>query len=140
MQSAPSLTTQNAIPVDNPQNPPNTVQHGSSDNPDQASSRLPDVAGDGEPSTGPDDPDTISVASNHSRRGRRANAEWLSSRSSSSQEGSPGNRIEEYERAHKSLRKPPTGVIFQVVPSAGDATNRTSVEEFPNGELSLACE
>ena len=122
MQPAPSLTPHNAIPVD------------------QASSRLPDVAGDREPSTGSDDADTISVTSNHSRRGRRANAEWLSSRSSSSQEGSPGYRIDEYERAHKSLRKPPTGVIFQVVPSARDATSRTSVEEFPNGELSLACE
>ena len=140
MQPAPSLTPHNAIPVDHPQDPTNTIQHGSSDNPDQASSRLPDVAGDREPSTGSDDADTISVTSNHSRRGRRANAEWLSSRSSSSQEGSPGYRIDEYERAHKSLRKPPIGVIFQVVPSARDATSRTSVEEFPNGELSLACE
>lgn len=138
MQSAPSEACQNATSVDQSQLPSDSVQHGSPDNPEQVSGRLPDVAGDREPNPPPDDADAISVASNRSRRGRRANAEWLSSRSSSSQEGSPGYRIEEYERAHKSLRKPPTGVIFQVIPSVGDAKNRISVEEFPNGQSSHA--
>lgn len=133
MQSAPPETPQNATSPNRSQLPPPTVQHGSPDNPDEASGRLPDVADDREANAGTDDADTISVASDRSRRGRRADAEWLSSRSNSSQEGSPGYRIEEYERAHKSMRKPATGVIFQIIPSARDAANKISVEEFPNG-------
>jgi hypothetical protein len=138
MQSALPEPPKNATSVNQSQFPPNSIQHGSPDNPDQVSDRLPDAADDREPSAGTDEADTISIASNHSRRGRRANAEWLSSRSSSSQEGSPGYRIEEYERAHKSMRKPATGVIFKVILSARDATNRISVQEFPNGQSSRA--
>jgi hypothetical protein len=134
MQSAPSEDLQTANPLDQSLLAPNTVHHGSPDHPAQASGRLPQGTADREPSPEPDDADTISIASSRSRRGRRANAEWLSSRSSSSQEGSPGHRIEEYERAHKSLRKPSTGVIFQVIPSDKDANNRISVEQFPNGQ------
>jgi hypothetical protein len=137
MQSAPPEIPQNATSSNRSHIPPTSIQHGSPQNPDEASSRLPDVADDGEPNARTDDADTISITSDRSRRGRGADAEWLSSRSGSSHEGSPGYRIEEYERAHKSIRKPATGVMFKIIPSTRDTTNRISIEAFPNGQSSF---
>lgn len=134
MQPAPFEAPQPATSVDQSHSPPNTVQHGSPNISDQASGRLPGGTDDREPSPETDEVDTISTTSDRSQRGRRASVEWLSSRSHSSQDGSPGYRIEEYERAHKSLRKPSHGVVFQVIPSLRDANNTVSVEEFPNGQ------
>ena len=137
MQPAPSEAPQHVTSADHSQYPPSTLQHGSPDNADQASGRARPGADDREPSPDLVDADAASIASNGSRRGRRAHAGWLSSRSNSSQEGSPGHRIEEYERAHKALRKPSIGVVFQVIPSAKDAQDKISVEEFPNGQNRL---
>lgn len=133
MQPAPPEASQNATSLDQTQLPPTTLQHGSPDNSDQASGRLPHGVDDREPNADLEDADVVSIASSQSRRGRRANPEWLSlsSRSNSSQEGSPGHRIEEYERAHATPRKPP-GVLFQVIPSA-KGVSKISIEKFPNG-------
>jgi hypothetical protein len=138
MQPAPPEASPNATSLDQPQFSPTTLQHGNPDNPYQASGRPPHGVDDREPNTDLEAADAVSIASSQSRRGRRANAEWLSqsSRSNSSQEGSPGHRIQEYERAHATPRKP-SGVIFQVIPSAKGAS-KISVEKFPNGQDSPA--
>jgi hypothetical protein len=87
------------------------------------------------PSSIPDDTDSVSVSSRDTQRGRPSNAGRISSRNTSSQSGSPGTRIEEYEKANALRRKRSDGMIFQVIPSAKGKTQHVSIESLPNGTL-----
>lgn len=133
MQPAPSEAPKKATSVDQPRSLSGTLQHGSPDTPDPAPGRLPHGDDARKPNEDLEEADAVSVASSQSRRGRRVDAEWLSlsSRSNSSQEGSPGHRVEEYERAYATPRKPSAEAMFQVIPSKG--TSGISIEKFPNG-------
>jgi hypothetical protein len=83
------------------------------------------------------DGDTSSVSSGISVRGRKPNVRWLRSHDGSSHGGSPGNRIDQYERSHTSSQKDER-VSFQVIPSVKGANGYISVEQFPNGKLLVA--
>ncbi|EXJ84682.1 hypothetical protein A1O3_05352 [Capronia epimyces CBS 606.96] len=50
-------------------------------------------------------------------------------------EGSPGSRIDEYERAHAQLQKRSDGMLFQIIPSAKGKPQTISIEDFPNEVL-----
>jgi hypothetical protein len=80
------------------------------------------------------DTDALSVSSGGSGRGRKTNIRRLNSHDRSSQGGSPGSRIDEYERSHLPSSKKGDGVFFQVVPSINGARRHISVEQFPNGK------
>jgi hypothetical protein len=81
-----------------------------------------------------DTSDNFSVSSGGTRRGRSADVGRLSRQHSSSQEGSPGSRIDDYERAFTKHRRTSDEMIFQVVPSARDKHSNVSIQSFPNGE------
>jgi len=83
------------------------------------------------------DGNTSSVSSGGSARGRKANVRRLRSHDRSSHGGSPGNRIDEYERSH-TLSQKDDGVSFQVIPSVKGANRHISVEQFPNGKSLMA--
>ena len=133
MQSAPPEASQNATSVDQPQTPSPPLHHGLSDTVQQASDDLLPESGHRVPSSVLEDSDAVSVGSGSTQRGRSANTRRLSSRDSSSQEGSPGSRIEEYERSHTQTRKHSDGMIFQIIPSAKGKVDSVSVESLPNG-------
>ncbi|OQU94529.1 hypothetical protein CLAIMM_00878 [Cladophialophora immunda] len=136
MHPAPSEASQNATSVEPTQQLPSpSTQHGLPDVEHEASGGLPSTRSPSEPTPDADEPfDNVSVHSSGTQRGRSSNARWISSRDSSSQ-GSPGSRIDEYERAHTQYRKPSDGMIFQVIPSSKDKTSRVSIENFPNEVL-----
>jgi len=111
-----------------------TSQHGLSDHFPQTSGGRATLWNHRESSTPSEETDDASVTSGSTRRGRRNDAGRMSSREGSSQEGSPGSRIDEYEKAHRRVRKPrQDGMIFQVVPTAKGKDSRLSIQDFPNG-------
>lgn len=139
MQSAPPEASQNATLIDQPSFPSPPTQHGFSDDQRQASggtasTRSPRVS----PST-VDDIDNVSISSAGTQRGRSTNAGRISSRDASSQDGSPGSRIDEYERAHVQSRKRSDGMVFQIIPSTKGKTASVTIESFPNGTATLLC-
>lgn len=130
MQPAPTEASQTATSVHQFSHT-TSLHHGLSDSPEPApGSLLPEDAG--LPSHQRDDPDTASVSSRATSRGRQLNAGRVSSRHGSSQDSSPGSRIDEYEKAHAIIRKPSDGMIFQVVPTS--QISNVSIQEFPNGK------
>ena len=134
MQPAPPEASQNATSVDLSRLPSPLTQHGLSEIEQRASGgSLPWSSPRGSSSV--PEADNLSVSSGGTRRGRSANAGRISSRENSSQEGSPGSRIDEYERAHAPLRKRSDGVIFQIVPSEKGKIQTLSIESFPNGAM-----
>lgn len=133
MQSAPSEVSQNATSVETFDNQSSSSEHGISILPDLASGRLPGGGGR-EPLLSPDDTDSASVSSGSTRRGRRSNTRRVSDRGRSSQESSPGSRIEEYEKLHQYGRKKSPPLAFQVVASGKDKTKGISIDKFPNGK------
>ncbi|OCT44782.1 F-box and WD domain protein [Cladophialophora carrionii] len=139
MQSAPPEVPQNATSVDPSQQTPSPpAQHGLSHNGQQASGGTLPRSSPREPAPTLDDTsDSISVSSGGTQRGRSSHAGRLSRQHSSSQEGSPGSRIDEYERAFTKYRRPSDEMIFQIVPSAKDKTSTVSIEGFPNGAEAL---
>jgi hypothetical protein len=86
-----------------------------------------------------DESDNLSVSSGGTQRGRPSFTprRLSSSHDNSSHEGSPGSRVEEYEKEHAQSRKPSDGMIFQIIPSAKDKVNGVSIESFPNGVFAL---
>ena len=139
MQSAPTEASQTATSVDSSQDPSTSSHHGLQDPEQQASdglSRQETVRAPHEPA--PDDADALSVSSGGTSRGRQLDARRISNRTDSSQESSPGSRIDEYERAHTKVYKQSHGMMFQVVPTKDGQIAGVSVEEFPNGEHEAA--
>ncbi|OAP57351.1 hypothetical protein AYL99_08089 [Fonsecaea erecta] len=136
MHPAPSEASQNATSVEQTQQLPSpSTQHGLPDIEHEASGGLLSTGSPREPTSDLEEPsDNVSIRSGGTQRGRSSNTRWISSRNSSSQ-GSPGSRIDEYERAHTQYRKPSDGIIFQVIPSAKDKDSRVSIENFPNEVL-----
>ena len=135
MHPAPPEASNNATSVDQSQLPPPPTQHGLSEIEQLASGGSLSWSSPRVPTSAPDEADNLSVSSRGTRRGRSANAGRISSRETSSQEGSPGSRIDEYERAHAQLRKRSDGIIFQIVPSAKGKIQTLSIESFPNGAM-----
>lgn len=133
MQPAPSELPQTAISIENTSEPFISLQHGLSPTDELASAGFSSAEVVRVYSNATDEADNASVASNSTRRGRRFDTRRLSRSESSSQESSPGSRIDEYERAHASPRKPTDGMIFQVIPMVAGKQNRVSVLDFPNG-------
>lgn len=136
MQPAPTEASQTATSVESSQTTTPSIQHGQPEFQQQTQSHL--FHGDVRvsPIDRPDDTDAASTSSGGASRGRQPNTGRISSRNGSSQESSPGSRIDEYERAHATVRKPSDGMIFQVVPNS-QSTN-VSIQEFPNGMLLVA--
>jgi hypothetical protein len=135
MQPASTEASQNATSVESPATPPSTSHHGLSHTQLQASDGNPSLGNLREPSAVFEDTsDALSVSSGGTRRGRATNAGRLNSRDNSSQEGSPGSRIEEYERASLRYRKPSDEMMFQLIPSDKNKPANVTVEDFPNGE------
>ena len=134
MQPAPSKVSQNATLVDQHRQPSPPAQHGLPDLEQPASDGVLHSSRLREPTPHLEDTsDNLSVSSGGTRRGRPSDAGRVSRQDGSSQEGSPGSRIDEYERAYTNYRRPSDEMIFQVVPSAKDKTPKVSVESFPNG-------
>ena len=133
MQSAPTEASQTATSVESSNNV-SPIHHGQPDLQHQASDSLPREDVGELPVDRPDDTDALSVSSGDTSRGRRSNTGRISSsRHGSSQESSPGSRIDEYERANATIRRPSNGMIFQVIRNSGDSN--VSIQEFPNGTL-----
>ena len=131
MQSAPTEGSQTSTSVNHPQGPSSSTHHGLPDSHLQASGNpLREDAGE-PPTNRPNNSLRMSVPSDDTSRGRQAHAGRLSKRQDSSQESTPGSRIDEYEKAHANVRKLSDGMIFQVIPNA-KSTN-VSIDEFPNG-------
>ncbi|KAK4941484.1 hypothetical protein LTR10_018628 [Elasticomyces elasticus] len=135
MQPAPSEVLQNATLVEQPQFPSPSTQHGLPINVLQASGGTLSPSSPGAASSVSDDIDSISIASGETHRGRNSHVGRLSSRDDSSQGGSPGTRIDEYEKAHATQRKRSDGMIFQIVPMAKGKAQSVSIESFPNEVL-----
>ena len=137
MQPAPPEIPQNATSVDQTQQPSPPAQHGLPHLQQPASSGTLLRSGHREPTTNLEDTlDNVSVSSGGTHgghRGRSPNTGRLSREQSSSQEGSPGSRIDEYERAFTKYRRPSDEMVFQIVPSAKDKPSLVSIEGFPNG-------
>jgi hypothetical protein len=133
MQPAPTEFSPTATSVDFPNNPSHS-HHGLPDVPASASGSVPSRAEDAGLSPIPADTDAESVLSRATSRGRQptANAGRLS-RHDSSQDSSPGSRIDEYEKAHANTlpRRPSDDMIFQIVKS--DKISNVFIQEFPNG-------
>ena len=135
MQSAPPEASQNATSVDSPHTQPFPSQHGQPSTSEQASDRL--RRGDiGEPTLATDDADTVSNSSTSTGRGRRSDTGRLSGRTGSSNGGSPGSRIEEYEKAHQYGRKLSATMTFTVVADGKGKIRSASIDKFPNGKCS----
>jgi hypothetical protein len=135
MQSAPPEVLQTATSVDQPQLPSLPTQHGLPHDEQQASRGTLSRSSLREPNPNLEDTsDNVSVSSGGTQRGRSSNAGRLSRQHSSSQEGSPGSRIDEYERAFTKYRRSSDELMFQVVPSTKDKAQQVSIESFPNGE------
>lgn len=131
MQFAPPEDSPNAL---------GTIAHDSSSNPQHG---LQSVTG--EPSDSFDDnrlvrevsgstepSDDASVASSATSRGRQAIVGRMNARNDS-EESSPGSRIDAYEKAYATHRRPSDEMVFQVVPSSGPATG-VSLPDMPNGK------
>ena len=131
MQPEPTEASQTATSVDQPAYSTLPIQHGHPDFQQWTPSNLPREGVRSDPIGRPDDTNAASVSSGAASRGRQPNTRRISSRHDSSQESSPGSRIDEYERAHATVRKPSNGMIFQVLPNT--ATTNVSIQEFPNG-------
>lgn len=131
MQSAPTEASQNATSVELPQTSTPPSHHGLQEHDEPAFGRLPAGAKELR-SIPPDDSDAVSSSSGDTSRGRQLDFRRLSTRDDSSHSGSPGSRIDQYERKHAKPRKRSDGMIFQVVPSK-DNGNGVAIEEFPNG-------
>ena len=135
MQSAPIENSPNATSVETSQDSHHSDHHGLPDPHQSASGSLPLQGGVGEPSHTAVDTDAASVSSAGTSRGRRPDAGRINNRKDSSQESSPGSRIDEYERANARIRKPSDGMVFQVVPNQNGRASNVSIQEFPNGML-----
>lgn len=139
MQSAPSETFQNATSVDQSQVSSPPSQYGLPDILHVASSGFLRENSPRVPDSVIEDTDAASVSSRGTQRGRSTNSRRISSRDNSSQEGSPGSRIDEYEKAHAQPRKLSDGMVFQIVPSAKGKIDTVSIETFPNGLFRTIC-
>jgi hypothetical protein len=133
MQSAPTEASQTATSVDPSSDSSTSNQYGLSDSHQQASgtvllehASVPSIERS-------DDVEAASVTSRGSSRGRQPKSGRLGNRQDTSQDSSPGSRIDEYERAHTVTRIPSDGMIFQVISNSG--TSRVSIQDFPNGIL-----
>lgn len=135
MQPAPPEAFPNATPVDQPRPSPPPTQHGLPDIEQQASGGRLLGSSARVPQPAPDDSDDVSSSSGGARRGRSANFGRMSSPERSSQEGSPGSRIDEYERAQTQSRKRSDGMVFQIIPTAKGKPQTISIEDFPNGAI-----
>ncbi len=133
MQPAPTESSQTATSIKPYPNTGTSIQHGQPDLQQQASGDLPRPDARVSPIDRSENKDAASTSTGGSSRGRQPNTSRISSRHNSSQESSPGSRIDEYERAQATDRKPSDGMIFQVIPNS-KSTN-LSIEEFPNGML-----
>ena len=133
MQPAPTEASQTATSVESTHTTTPPIQHGQPESQQQTPSHLFHEDVGASAIDRPDDTDAASISSGGASRGRQPNTGRISSRNDSSQESSPGSRIDEYERAHATVRKPSGGMIFQVVPSA--RSTNVSIQEFPNGML-----
>ena len=133
MQPAPSEVSQTATSIESLPEPTRTFQHGLSPTDELASAGFSSAEVVRVSSTSADDADNASVTSTSTHRGRRFDTRRLSRSESSSQESSPGSRIDEYEKAHVTPRKPMDGMVFKIVPMAAGKQNRVSVLDFPNG-------
>lgn len=134
MQSAPpelshTATLEQLTPV-----PSSTSQHGLQQLQEHASG-TPSSSEESDRGSAdlPDDTDAVSVESVDTHRGRSTDIGWMNSRDNSSQEGSPGSRIDEYERSYANMRKPSDEMLFQIIPSAKERKGAVSVQELPNG-------
>ncbi|KAJ9602670.1 hypothetical protein H2200_012864 [Cladophialophora chaetospira] len=136
MHPAPPEIPQTATSVDQPQQTSPLTQHGLPHLQQPASGGTLPRSGLREPNLLLEEtPDDVSVSSGGTRRGRSSNTGRLSRQHSSSQEGSPGSRIDEYERAFTKYRRPSDEMAFQIVPSAKDKPSQVSIEAFPNEVL-----
>ena len=132
MQPAPTEASQTATSVDPPRHTDSTSQHGLSDPTVSASSHLPRGEGRGSQQS-LEDVEISSVSSSSTRRGRRTATRRVSDRDSSSQESSPGSRIQAYEKSNYYGRKKPQVVGFQIVSSSKPNKSLVAVDRFPNG-------
>ena len=135
MHPDPTEAFHNATSVDNQDSEP-SLHHGLSEHQQQVS----DGSSSQDAVRAPLDPpsageDFLPRPSRNTSRGRQHNAGRISNRGDSSQESSPGSRIDEYERANLQLKaKPPTeDMMFQVIPAAKGQAGNVLIEEFPNG-------
>lgn len=113
-----------------------STQHGLRHDLDPSSSpSLQREVGEDSPSPGGDN-DTLSISSrgSGSARGRKSKIGRLRSPDRSSQGGSPGSRVELYEKSHYLSAKSDDEVLFKVIPSVNEVEHRVSVDHFPNGE------
>ena len=133
MQSAPTEASPTATSVETTRNFPSSNHHGLPDTHQSASEPSYLQEGAREPDNPAVDTDTASVSSGGATRGRQPNAGRISTRNDSSQESSPGSRIDEYERANARTRKPSDGMIFQVIPNSKGGASNVSIQDFPNG-------
>lgn len=78
--------------------------------------------------------DDVSVVSSTTSRSGRTYTRRLSRQDTSSEERSPGSRIDAYERAHFGSRRPSDGMLFQVIPSTNHKDAQVSLLDLPNGE------
>ena len=142
MHPAPPEISQIANSVDQLQHPSSHAQHGLPHLQQPASGGTLPRSSPREPTPHLEDTlDGVSVSSGGTQgpeRGRSSNTGRLSRQHSSSQEGSPGSRIDEYERAFTKYRRPSDEMIFQIVPSAKDKPSQVSIEGFPNGTRTTA--
>ncbi|KAL2444014.1 hypothetical protein ABEF95_014725 [Exophiala dermatitidis] len=135
MQPAPPEASSTATSVTQPQLSQTSAQHGLLDRDDRASGGALSGSRPRVSHSTVGDSDALSVSSAGTHGGRPANTRRVSSSDDSSQAGSPGSRIDEYERAHTRLQKRSDGMLFQVVPTAKGKPSRVSIEEFPNEVL-----
>jgi hypothetical protein len=133
MQPAPTQASQNATSVESSDNTTHVQQHGLPDARQPASGSPPPEDESREPGGPPTDPDAAPATGEEGIRGRQANVGRVNIRNDSSQETSPGSRVDEYERANAIPRRPSDGMIFQVVPNAQGKVSSISIQEFPNG-------
>ncbi|RVX67608.1 hypothetical protein B0A52_08137 [Exophiala mesophila] len=135
MQSAPSEVSQLASSLYQTQSSSPPSQHGFPRSGQQTSGGSLYETSPRESSLVIEDTDSASVSSSSTRRGRSSNIARISSRDTSSQDASPGSRIDDYERQHARYRKPSDGGTFQVVPSTNPGPYRVSINDFPNEVL-----
>jgi hypothetical protein len=140
MQPEPPIVSQNDSSA-NTQNSSTSDQHGLSHDYEESSATPLSREDVGRTSAIAVESDATSVSSEGSRRGRDACSRRLNScssnSSSSSQRGSPVNRVEEYERQQTYSRRTSDRITFQVVPSTRGSEKGVSIEEFPNGRADL---
>lgn len=135
MQSEPYEALQTATSEERSQNTESSLHHGQQEHQHAASGSIPHQDAASEPSAHhADNTDTLSMSSGDTTRGRQRNIGRIDNRNDSSQETSPGSRIDEYEKAHSTIRRQSDEILFQVIASRKGGTINVSIEEFPNGE------